>query len=87
VLPVTVTATVSGSQITVSGTARAGSTVVILAGQSTASSDTSVIVSAVAGPDGQFRATVPLHGGTNVITAAVADGAHATGWAQVSVKS
>jgi hypothetical protein len=87
VLPVAVTATVSGSQITVSGTARAGSTVVISAGQPTASSDTSVVVSTVAGPDGRFRATVPLRPGTNVITAAVADGAHATGWAQATVKS
>jgi glucan 1,4-alpha-glucosidase len=87
VLPVAVTATVSGSQITVSGTAQAGSTVVVSAGQSTASSDTTVVVSAVAGPDGHFRATVPLQAGTNVITAAVAHGADATGWAQVSVKS
>jgi glucan 1,4-alpha-glucosidase len=87
VLPVAVTATVSGSQITVSGTARAGSTVVISAGQSTASSDTTVVVSAVTGPDGHFRATVPLRAGTNVITAAGSDGAHATGWAQVSVTS
>ena len=75
VLPVAVTATVSGSQITVSGTARAGSTVVISAGQPTASSDTSVVVSAVAGPDGHFRATVPLRAGTNVITATVRWGA------------
>jgi hypothetical protein len=82
-----VTAAVSGSQITVSGTARAGSTVVISAGQPTASSDTSVVVSAVAGPDGHFEATVPLRAGTNLITAAVTDGAHATGWAQVSVQS
>ena len=87
VLPVAVTATVSGSQITVSGTARAGSTVVISAGQPTASSDTTVVVSAVTGPDGHFRATVPLRTGTNVITAAGSDGAHATGWAQVSVTS
>jgi glucoamylase len=87
VLPVAVTATVSGSQITVSGTARAGSTVVIAAGQPTASSDTTVVVSAVTGPDGHFRATVPLRAGTNVITAAGSDGAHATGWAQVSVTS
>jgi glucoamylase len=87
VLPVAVTATVSGSQVTVSGTARAGSTVVISAGQPTASSDTTVVVSAVTGPDGHFRATVPLRTGTNVITAAGSDGAHATGWAQVSVTS
>jgi hypothetical protein len=53
----------------------------------TASSDTSVVVSAVAGPDGHFRATVPLRVGTNVITAAVVHGAHATGWAQATVKS
>ena len=81
------TATVSGSQITVSGTARAGSTVVISAGLSAASSDTTLVVSTVAGPDGHFQATVPLRAGTSVITAAVEHGAHATGWAQVSVTS
>ena len=85
-LPVTVTAAVSGSQIAVSGAARAGSNVVISAGQPTASSDTSV-VSAVAGPDGHFRATVPLRAGTNVITATATHGTDATGWAQATVKS
>jgi hypothetical protein len=60
---------------------------VISAGQPTASSDTSVVVSVVAGPDGHFRVTVPLRAGTNVITAAGSAGAHATGWAQVSVTS
>ena len=68
-LTVTATATAAGGQITVSGTARAGSTVVISAGQPTASSDTTAVVSTVAGPDGHFRATVPLRPGTNVITA------------------
>ena len=87
VLPVTVTAAVSGSQITVSGTARAGSTVVISAGQPTASSDTSVVVSAAAGPDAHFQATVPLRAGTNVITVTATHGTDSTGWAQVSVKS
>ena len=58
----------------VSGTARAGSTVVVSAGLSAASSDTTLVVSTVAGPDGHFLATVPLRPGTNVITAA-ADGA------------
>jgi hypothetical protein len=87
VLPIAVTAAVSGSQIMVSGTARAGRTVMISAGQTTASSDTSVVVSAVAGPDGHFRVTVPLRAGTNIITAAVVQEAHVTGWAQVSIKS
>jgi hypothetical protein len=86
VLPLAVTTTVSGSQITVSGTARAGSTVVISAGQPTASSDTSVVVSAVAGPDGHFRATVPLRTGTNIVTA-TASAASATGWTQATVQS
>jgi hypothetical protein len=87
VLPVSVTAVVAGGRIVVTGTARAGSTVVIAAGQPKASRDTTVVVSATAGADGHFRATVPLHPGTNVITAAVARGAHATGWAQVTVKA
>ena len=59
----------------------------ISAGEATGSGDTTAVVSAVAGPDGHFRATVPLRAGTNVITAAGSDGAHATGWAQVSVTS
>jgi glucoamylase len=88
VLPVSVTATVSGGRIVVSGTARAGSTVVIAAGagQPAASGDATVVVSATAGPDGHFRVTVPVRSGTNVITAAVARGARATGWAQATVK-
>ena len=85
-LAVTATASAAGGQITVSGTARAGSTVVISAGQPTASSDTTAVVSAVAGPDGHFRATVPLRPGTNVITA-TASRADATGWTQATVKS
>ena len=87
VLPVAVTAAVSGSQITVSGTARAGSTVVISTGEPTASSDTSLVVSTVAGPDGHFRAIVPLGAGTNVITATATHGTDATGWTQVTVRS
>jgi glucoamylase len=85
-LTVTATATAAGSQITVSGTARAGSSVVISAGLSAASSDTTLVVSTVAGPDGHFQATVPLRPGTNVITAAAAGG-QATGWTQATVKS
>src|SRR5690242_12089944 len=86
VLPVSVTAAVSGGRIVVSGTAQAGSTVVIAAGQPAASGDATVVASATAGPDGHFRLTVPLRSGTNVITAAVARGARATGWAQATVK-
>ena len=86
-LPVSVTAgTVSGGRVVVTSTARAGSTVVILAGQPKASRDTTVVVSATAGADGHFRATVPLRSGANVITAVAARGTHATGWAQVTVK-
>jgi hypothetical protein len=86
VLTVTATATATGGQITVSGTARAGSTVVISAGQPTASSDTTAVVSTVSGADGHFRVNVPLRPGTNVITA-TASGADATGWTQATVKS
>jgi glucan 1,4-alpha-glucosidase len=94
VLPVSVTATVSGGRIVVSGTARAGSTVVIAAaqpaasaGRPAASGDATVVVSATAGADGHFRVSVPLRSGTNVITAAVARGARATGWAQTTIKA
>jgi glucoamylase len=86
-LPVSVRAAASGSQIVVVGTARAGSTVVIAADQPKTSGDTTVVVSATAGPDGHFRATVPLRSGTNSITAAVMRGTHATGWSQATVKS
>jgi GH15 family glucan-1,4-alpha-glucosidase len=86
VLTVTATATAAGGQITVSGTARAGSTMVISAGQPTASSDTTAVVSTVAGADGHFRVTVPLRPGTNVITT-TASGADATGWTQATVTS
>jgi hypothetical protein len=61
---------------------------VISAGLSAASSDTTLVVSTVVGPDGHFQATVPLHPGTNVITAtAAASGGQATGWTQATVKS
>ena len=85
-LAVTATATAAGGQITVSGTAPAGSTVVISAGLSAGSSDTTLVVSTAVGPDGHFRATVPLRPGTNVITATAA-GADATGWTQTTVKA
>ena len=87
-LAVTAAAAAAGGQITVSGTARAGSTVVISAGLSAASSASTLVVSTVAGPDGHFRATVPLRPGANVITAAAAAaGGQATGWTQATVKS
>jgi hypothetical protein len=83
-LTVSAAAAVSGSQVAVTGTARAGSTVVIAAGQVTASSDTTAVVSTVTGADGHFRATVPLRPGANVITATTSSGP-ASGWAQVTV--
>ena len=89
-LTVTATATATGGQITVSGTVsgtgRAGSTVVISAGQPAASSDTTAVASTVAGADGHYRVTLPLRPGTNVITAASSSGT-ASGWAQATVKS
>ena len=80
------TAAVSGNQIVVTGTARAGTAVVIAADQPKASGDTTVVVRATAGSDGRFRAALPLHPGTSVITAAAARG-QATGWAQATVKA
>jgi hypothetical protein len=44
------------------------------------------VVSADVDQDGHFRATVPLHPGTNVITT-TASGVDATGWTQATVKS
>ncbi len=85
VLPVSVTAAVSGSQVVVTGTARAGSVVVISAGQVQAAGDATVVVRVTAGADGHFRVTVPARTGANVVTAAVT-GAGATGQAQVMVK-
>jgi hypothetical protein len=61
--------------------------VVIAAAQPGASGDATIVVSATVGADGHFRITVPLRPGTNVITAAVARGARATGWAQATVKA
>jgi glucan 1,4-alpha-glucosidase len=86
VLPVSVTAAVSGSQVVVTGTARPGSIVVISAGQVQASGGTTAVVSARAGADGHFRATVPARAGSSEITAAIAS-AGATGYAHVVVKS
>jgi glucan 1,4-alpha-glucosidase len=86
VLPVSAAAAVSGSQIVVTGTARAGTTVVIAADQPKASGDTTIVVRATAGADGRFRATVPLRPGTSVITAAAARG-QATGWSQATVQA
>jgi hypothetical protein len=60
--------------------------VVIAADQPKASGDTTVVVSATAGADGHFRATVPLRPGTNVITAAATRG-QATGWSQATVQA
>ena len=85
VLPVSATTAVSGSQVVVTGTARAGSTVVIAADQPKTSGDTTVVVSATAGADGHFRATVPLRPGTSVITAAASG--QATGWSQATVRA
>lgn len=55
-LTVTATAAATGGQITVTDTARAGSTVVISAGEATGSGDTTAVVSAGVGQDGHFRA-------------------------------
>jgi hypothetical protein len=44
-----------------------------------------VIVQAVAGPDGTFRAVVPTPPGQSILTVSVTARAHATGWAQQTV--
>ena len=81
-LPVSVTATRSGARLAVSGTAAPGATVVVAAGSPKSST---VVVSIVAGADGHFRAAVPAPSGMAVVTVAATHGAHATGWARVTV--
>ena len=75
-LPMSITspspAAAAGAQTVVSGTTAPGATVVISAGQPAASSDTTVVVTAVADATGHFQATVPTAPGTIVITATAA---------------
>ena len=85
-LQVSITSTaVRGTQTVVSGTAPAGATVVISAGQPGSAVNATTVVSVAAGADGRFQATVPASSGALVITAAVL-GQHASGWAQLTLK-
>jgi glucoamylase len=91
-LPVTITAPASGSILaatstTVTGTTTPGAAVAIEAVDSTTAAPSSV-VTAVAGTDGSFSATVPIGFGSNAITVAAATGhGHSTGYAQTTVSN
>ncbi len=89
-VPVTITAPspaamTPGATTTVTGTTAPGAVVDVAAGQPGSPANTSTVVTATAGPHGDFSADVPTPAGTTVITAAASTGTRATGWAQVTV--
>ena len=77
--------TTPDAQATVTGKTTPGATVDIAVGQPATAGNTTVIVHAVAGPDGTFRAVVPTPAGQSILTVSVTAGAHATGWTQQTV--
>jgi glucan 1,4-alpha-glucosidase len=90
VLPVTISspasgATISGGSTVVSGTTAPGAQVTISSSQPGSSSDSMAAVTTMAGPDGQFSATVAVPSGSDLITVATAGGTHSTGWLQEAV--
>ena len=89
-VPVTITAPSNGSMTmgattTVTGTTTPGATVEVSSGQPGSPANTTAVVATMADAKGDFSATVPTPSGNDVITAATSTGAHATGWAQVTV--
>jgi glucoamylase len=78
-------ATTPGASTVVSGTTAPGSVLTIAAGRPGSSADSLSVATTMAGPDGTFQLTVRTPPGSNVITATATAGAHATGWAQVTV--
>ena len=89
-VPVTITAPSNGSMTmgattTVTGTTTPGATVEVSSGQPGSPANTTAVVATMADAKGDFSATVPTPSGSDVITAATSTGAHATGWAQVTV--
>jgi hypothetical protein len=77
--------TTQQAQATVSGKTTPGATVDISVSQPGTPGNTTVIVQAVAGPDGSFHAIVPTPSGQSILTVSVTTGGHATGWAQQTV--
>ena len=77
--------TTQQTQATVSGKTTPGATVDIAASQPGTKGNTTVIVQAVAGPDGTFHAVVPTPPGQAILTVSITAGGHATGWAQQTV--
>jgi glucoamylase len=77
--------TTQQAQATVSGKTAPGATVDIVASQPGTNGNATVIVQAVAGPDGSFRAVVPTPPGQSILTVSVTAAGHATGWAQQTV--
>ena len=81
-------ATVTGAHTIVTGTTTPGARVDVAAGHPGSRANTSSVVATVADSHGAYSATIPTrtaHGKT-IITAAATAGAHATGWAQESLK-
>jgi hypothetical protein len=73
------------TQATVTGKTAPGGTVDIAVSQPGTAGNMTVIVQAVAGFNGSFRAVVPTPPGQSILTVSVIAGGHATGWAQQTV--
>ncbi len=92
-MPVTIAspangATVTGAKTVVTGTTAPGARVDVAAGRPGSPANASTVATTVANSHGAYSATIPTppaHGKT-IITATATAGAHATGWAQESLK-
>jgi glucoamylase len=92
-VPVTIASPANGVTATdtntvVTGTTTPGARVDVAAGHPGSPANTGTVVATVADSHGAYSATIPIpaaHGKT-IITAAATAGAHATGWAQESLK-
>ena len=92
-LPLTIATPADGTSVTaahttVAGTTTPGAQVQIAAGQPGSAANSTVVVTTVAHSDGSYAAPIPtsaMHRGV-LITVAATSGAHATGWAQESIK-
>jgi glucoamylase len=80
--------TMTGTRTVVTGTTTPGALVDIAAGHPGSPAHSTTVVATVADSHGAYSATVPIPTANRrtIITAAATAGAHATGWAQESLK-
>jgi hypothetical protein len=92
-VPLTITSpargmTATGARTDVTGMTQPGALVDVAAGHPGSPANTSAVVATVADSHGAYAATIPVRAAhrATIITAAATSGAHATGWAQRSLK-